>query len=168
MGKLIFRGLIVAILTVSTSIALGAQRSEVLNKPAPSFSLPDINSKVRSLTDWKGKLIILNFWATWCTPCRKEIPLLNQMQANYHFDGLQVIGVAVDNKQAVTEFNQTIPIDYVNLIGGLEAAKLTTRYGNNAGALPYTVIIDSQGAVTSIAAGLLTESYLRKVIERNL
>lgn len=159
---------ILSILLISPSVGFANNSSNALNKPAPNFSLSDIDRKRRNLNEWKGKLIILNFWATWCVPCKTEIPILNEVQKTYASEGLQVIGIAVDHWAAVKQFNHLIPIEYVNLIGNIDATLLVKRYGNRTGALPYTVVINPDGRIVSIASGQLTEQYLKQVIEKNL
>ncbi len=157
-----FSGLVLLIF-----LSLNIAHAGIIAQPAPDFSLPDAQGKLHRLTDWQGKVVILNFWATWCGPCKKEIPLLNAMQKDYGSDELQIVGIAIDNPKAVEQFIQLIPIEYLYLIGGTRAVKLVSRYGNTEGVLPYTVIIDPKGKIASIAKGLLTEKYLRRVIERN-
>ena len=134
----------------------------------PAFVLPDIKDKLHSSKQWQGKLQVLNFWATWCTPCKEEIPLFNQFQQKYKSDDVIFIGVAIDNKKAVEIFNKSIPINYPNLIGGDSGIKLIMQYGNKQGVLPYTVIIDRENKIAAIAKGRLTESKLTRLIEKNL
>ena len=149
------------------SSALTTQQS-LIGKPLPGFTLPDLKNQQQSSQQWKNKLLIINFWATWCTPCRKEIPIFNQFQTEYANDGIQFIGIAIDNANAVRKFIQTIPVNYVNLIGGNEAITLAVELGNITGSLPFTVIADSRGKIRSILSGKLTEKYLRKTIEKLL
>ena len=111
---------------------------------------------------------MLNFWATWCGPCRKEIPLLNSLQKSYAKRGVQIIGVAVDNAAAVKQFIRSVPIDYPVLIGDQEAIEVIEAYGDKTGALPYTVFINRAGIIDSLASGALTEDYARKSFERLL
>ncbi|MDX1811477.1 MAG: TlpA disulfide reductase family protein [Gammaproteobacteria bacterium] len=140
----------------------------VLNKKAPAFALADIHHKRRSLSEWKNRVVILNFWATWCVPCRKEIPLLNSLQKNHSSKELQIVGIAIDHWAAVKKYVSEIPIDYVNLIGNIDATLLVKRYGNDRGVLPYTVVISPDGKIVSIAAGQLTEDYLNHITEKYL
>jgi len=134
----------------------------------PAFDLPDVHGQAVSIARWDGRVIVLNFWATWCGPCRKEIPLLNTLQKNFAARGVQIVGVAVDNGTAVKQFMRSVPIDYPVLIGDQEAIEVIEAYGNRAGALPYTVFITRAGIIDSMASGALTEDYARKSIERLL
>ena len=154
---------------IATSLHINAAESlnkrHIIGKPSPDFSLPDINDQTLSLKQWRGKVIVLNFWATWCLPCLKEIPLLNKFQKHYAIDGLQIVGIAIDNKIAIKKFIKKTPIHYPNLIGNVQ---VTLKFGNQAGLLPYTVIINQQGNVVEVASGMLTEKYLQRVIEKHL
>lgn len=155
-------------LAANNAAAASDIQKNLLGKPLPDFVLPDINNKQQSSKQWRNKLLIINFWATWCTPCRKEIPIFNQFQTEFADDGIQFIGIAIDNAKAVRKFIQTIPVDYINLIGGNEAITLAVELGNITGSLPFTVIADDQGKIRSILSGKLTEKYLRKTIEKLL
>ena len=161
--------LLILFIGIDTPSYLNAAESfnkrHIIGKPNPGLSLPDINDQTLSLKQWHGKVIVLNFWATWCLPCLKEIPLLNKLQKQYAIDGLQIVGVAIDNKIAVKRFMRKTPIHYPNLIGNVQ---VTLKFGNQAGLLPYTVIINQQGNVVEVASGMLTEKYLQRVIEKHL
>lgn len=142
-----------------------ADARKILGKPSPGVYLADVNGHHLSLKQWHGKVILINFWATWCSPCIKEIPLLNTFQKRYAEDDLQIVGIAIDNAAAINKFTRKIPIQYPNLIGN---AELVLAFGNQAGSLPYTVIIDQHGKIVEIASGMLTETYLQKTIEKHL
>jgi len=142
-------------------------RPQIIGKTAPLFVLPDTNGKQHSLKQWRDKLIIVNFWATWCAPCKKEIPLFNDIQKEFE-DDIQFIGIAIDNANDVKIFNQRIPFNYPNLIGGLDAIELVQQYGNKAGTLPYTVFINRSGKIQMIASGKITRSFLHRTIEKLL
>jgi len=150
-----------------TSSPVISTSNKILGADAPPFTLTDINGTIFSLKNWRGKIVILNFWATWCKPCQKEIPLFNSLQAEYAED-VQFVGVAIDNIKNINTFMKSIPIDYVNLVGGIEATKMVVNYGNKAGVLPYTVIINQSGKVVSVMTGLLTKTVLVKQLEKHL
>ena len=159
-----------ALLCGWTLAALGADPASdsVVGHRRPAFDLPDVRGKANSIERWDGRIIVLNFWATWCGPCRKEIPLLNSLQKSYADRGVQFIGVAVDNATAVQQFLRGVPIDYPVLIGDQEALEIIEAYGDRAGALPYTVFINRAGNIDSMASGALTDDYARKTIEHLL
>ena len=129
------------------------------------FTLPDLEGKKRSLHEWRGKVIVLNFWATWCPPCREEIPLLVNLQKTQAASGLQVISVAIDNKTAVMLYRQSAGINYPILMGGDDAFDLVARYGNRMGSLPFTVIIDRSGAIAVRKLGAFTKNELESLVE---
>ncbi|MEE8388244.1 MAG: TlpA disulfide reductase family protein [Acidiferrobacterales bacterium] len=118
-----------------------------------AFTLPDVYDKPHSINQWRGKLILLNFWATWCPPCREEIPLFIDMQEKYGGKGLQIIGVAIDKKQDVENYADFSLINYPVLVGQEEAMVIMKQYGNRLGTLPYTVVIDPQGRVLNRKVG---------------
>lgn len=119
----------------------GSQRAAVDNV-RPLFRLKDIDDKVRDVKEWDGKVLMINFWATWCPPCRKEMPAFVKLQEKYADKGFTIIGIALDNKQAVIDFTDPMNINYPILQGEQEGMPLTTAYGNRLGVLPFTVIVD--------------------------
>ena len=156
---------IILLISIITQSDLNAKERRILGKTIPAISLENIEGQKQSLDQWQGKLIVINFWATWCLPCLKEIPLLNQFQKEYAIDGLQIIGIAIDNKLAVKKFIKKTPILYPNLLGN---AQVTLKFGNQAGLLPYTVIINQKGKIVEVASGMLTKKYLQRAIEKHL
>ncbi len=130
----------------------------------PEFSLPDAQGNLRNITEWDGNVIVLNFWATWCPPCRKELPTFVDLQNRYGDQGLQFIGLAVDTPENVSEFVQTLPLNFPNLIDEVQTMKIAALYGNDIGALPYTVIIDRQGRIVFTHKGELKAEEAEKLI----
>lgn len=120
----------------------------------PDVALPDLSGQPRSLRSFGARPLIVNFWATWCAPCRNEIPLLRELRRRYRADGLEVIGIAVDFPDAVQSYLRQTPIDYPLLIGeqgGLEAAQ---RFGMGS-ALPFSVFVDARGRIVALKLGEL-------------
>ena len=120
---------------------------------------------MRSITSWTGKSMIVNFWATWCAPCRREIPLLNQIQQQQMAQGFHVIGVAVDARDEVLEYAEANTIDYPVLIseeGGIEAA---SKLGQGSLGLPLTAFTDRQHRVIATHSGELTKPQADAMIE---
>ena len=126
----------------------------------PEFSLPDIDGNVRSIKEWDGKYIVLNFWATWCPPCQKEIPDFIEMQKKYHANNLQFVGVAIDDEEIVRRFTLEKGINYPSLIAEVAGIDIAKQYGNRTGALPFSVIIDPSGQVVFQHAGILSEKKI--------
>jgi thiol-disulfide isomerase/thioredoxin len=126
-----------------------------LNNPAasslastrPLFSLKDMQGKTRDVKEWDGKVLMVNFWATWCPPCRKEIPDFIRLQEKYKSQGLKIIGIALDAKQAVIDFTDPMNINYPVLIAEQNGIELTKAYGNRLGVLPFTVFVDRHGKI---------------------
>lgn len=116
----------------------------------PDLTLPDLQEQPRSLSEWDGKLIVLNFWATWCPPCVEEMPLFQALQDEYAERGVQFIGVAVDRPDAVAEFVAEHDIRYPILYGRQAAMSAGQDFGNQAGTLPWTVIIDQSGHIRQV------------------
>jgi peroxiredoxin len=134
------------------------------NEPRPDFSLKDLDGKSHDISDWNGKVVLLNFWATWCPPCRHEIPAFIKLQKEFGPKGLQVVGVAIDQKQLVEEFRDTVGINYPVLVGEMNAVDVSKRYGNQYGEIPYTVFIDRQGRIAHIQRGEMSEQQAAKII----
>ncbi len=130
----------------------------------PDFNLPDLQGKIHSNIEWDGKVVILNFWATWCPPCIKEIPLFIQLQEKYAAHDLQFVGIAVDHLQAVQYFVKKMNINYPILLGQQEAIPISINYGNHLGALPFTAIIDKQGHIVLQHIGKLSQQKIEDVI----
>ncbi len=113
----------------------------------PLFILKDLDGKQHDVREWDGKVLMINFWASWCPPCRKEIPDFIRLQENYRDKGLVVVGIALDQKQAVMDFIDPMDINYPILLGEDLGIDLTKAYGNRLGVLPYTVIVDRSGKI---------------------
>jgi thiol-disulfide isomerase/thioredoxin len=124
----------------------------------PDFSLADRVGQMRSLHDWNGKALIVNFWATWCAPCRKEIPLLQKLQRERAGEGFQVVGIAVDFREKVLAYADEMKIDYPLLIGEQEALDAASAFGVEAIGFPFTIFTDTRGRVVVAHMGELTQA----------
>lgn len=134
------------------------------NTTALSFSLPDVTGKQRPISEWKNKLLIINFWGTWCPPCLKEIPSFIKLQNQFIDTELQFIGIAIDKKQAVIEYLKTISINYPILIGGDSAINLSYKLGNIIKAVPFTIIVNQQGQIIHRQPGEITNEEIIEII----
>lgn len=126
-------------------------------KPAPAWKLKDLEGKKVSLEDFKGKIVVLNFWATWCPPCVKEVPDFIALQKQYGADGVAFVGVAVDDdKKDLKKFIEKEGVNYPILIS---TDKVLKDYGD-VGMIPTTFVIDREGKITAKHAGLVEKAVL--------
>lgn len=123
-------------------------------------AFPDLEGKMQPLKQWQGKVLVLNFWAPWCPPCREEIPEFVKEQAQYRARGVVFVGLALDRKEDVQAFVDEAGIDYPILLGENDAAELAKAAGDRLGGLPFTVILDRKGAIAFSVAGELPREQL--------
>ncbi|HEY6619390.1 MAG TPA: TlpA disulfide reductase family protein [Steroidobacteraceae bacterium] len=121
----------------------------------PDFSLDDLAGKSTSITSWRGKSLVINFWATWCDPCRREIPLLKTLAADWAGRDLTVVGIAMDHADKVRQFAKQFKIDYPVLIGEQDALEAAAKFGMDSPVLPFTVFTDRRGEVVALFVGEL-------------
>ncbi len=121
----------------------------------PLFSLADAAGVQRSIAEWDGRALMINFWATWCPPCRREIPLLNTLRDRHAPQGFEVIGVAVDFREDVLRYMETTPIHYPILIGEQEGLDVVKAFGLATLGFPFTVFTDTRGRIVTIHVGEL-------------
>ena len=141
---------------------------DLLGSFRPDFQLGSNNGGFVGPGDYSGKTILLNFWATWCAPCREEMPMLMDLQNQYGPDGLQVIGIALDDAENVRSFISKYGISYPVLVGGEDVFETSSAYGNDEGVLPYTVLIDKTGVVRWRYAGLIRHDNISSVLSELL
>jgi len=155
---------IAAVTGLATALYIGGAEAPAQR---PDFTLPDLQGQPRTAAEFDGKVLIINFWATWCKPCRKEIPMLVAAQNDYGPRGVQVIGVAVDTRGAATAFADRYDINYPVLAAPTEGARVQDAYTTGdgpAGVLPYTVIVDRDGRMIEHIAGALDRARLDPLI----
>ena len=131
----------------------------------PEFALKDIEDKLRNAKEWDGKVLLINFWATWCPPCRREIPAFIEVRDAYKDKGFEIIGIAIDTKQNVIDFTDPMGVDYPLLLGEDEGIKLSQAYGNRLGVLPYTVFVDRKGRIISTHRNEMTYKMVEEIIQ---
>jgi thiol-disulfide isomerase/thioredoxin len=135
--------------------AMEAAAHPVVPARLPDFSLTDMSGKSTSIAAWSGRSLVINFWATWCAPCRREIPLLKTLSADWAGRDLTVIGVAVDYADKVRQFAEQFKIDYPVLIGEQDALEVAAKFGMASPAFPFTVFTDRRGEVVALFVGEL-------------
>jgi thiol-disulfide isomerase/thioredoxin len=145
--------------------ALATEAAPQLVETLPQFQLADRDGQVRSLQDWPDRALIVNFWATWCAPCRREIPLLQQLQRDHADEGFQVIGIAVDFRDKVLAYADEMQIEYPLLIGEQEALDAAAAFGVATVGLPFTVFSDRRGRIVTAHLGELTAAEADLILD---
>jgi len=147
---------------------LGLLRSDGGSRALLAAEFSGLDGGKRRLTEWKGKIIVCNFWATWCQPCREEIPMLVALSTQMESKGVQVVGIAVDLAAKVAEFARDYKITYPLLIAGPDGLDLMRETGNQVGGLPYTAFLDRTGRISGTKLGALKESEVRRRLSQML
>ena len=124
----------------------------------PDFSLHDLEGKTASISAWRGQSLIVNFWATWCAPCQREIPLLEALQGEWAGRGITVIGIAVDQRENVRAYAKQLKIRYPLLIGEEDALEAAAAFGVASPVFPFTVFTDHRGDVVALYLGELHQA----------
>jgi thiol-disulfide isomerase/thioredoxin len=125
-------------------------------------TMPDAKGKPQDFASLKGKTLIVNFWATWCPPCVEEMPELSALQAELTPRNTQIIGIGIDNPANIADFAARYKIAYPLYIAGMNGTELSRQFGNQAGGLPFTVLVDAKGAVRKTYLGRLKIDELRR------
>ncbi len=133
-----------------------------------AVSLPDATGTAQTLGQWRGKLLVVNFWATWCAPCREEMPMFVKAQGEHGSRGLQFVGIAVDDVEKVRQFATEIGVNYPTLIGGYGAMELSKSLGNSLMALPFTVVVDRSGKIVMRQLGPVKPAQLDALVKQSL
>ena len=126
--------------------------------------IPDLAGRVQSIDQWRGKVIVVNFWATWCAPCREEIPIFVRLQDKYRERGLQFVGIAIDQQDRVRPYAAELGMNFPILIGGVGAIDLTRTLGNRAGVLPYTIVLARDGTIAAAEIGAVKEAKFEPLL----
>ena len=135
--------------------ALGLQfNSGAAELLAKSFS--DLDGQWHRVREWRGRIVLCNFWATWCVPCREEVPLLVAAKRKYGAHGFEIAGIGIDNAANLAQFAKTYQINYRVLVGDAASPGLMRRLGNGSGALPFTLVLNRQQTVVYSKLGALT------------
>lgn len=127
-------------------------------------SLTDADGKPATLASFKGQKVVVNFWASWCGPCVQEMPELVALSHEYRQKGIRFIGIGVDSGQNVKNFLEKVKVDYPVFVSGYAGADLARNFGNTAGALPFTVVIDEHGKIRETKLGQIQPAELKKTL----
>ena len=168
MKRHIFLYAAIAILFVAIGIYFGVKR---FTPAAPentavadllTQSMANAQGQAQSLSQWKGKSLVVNFWATWCAPCVQEMPELSALQTEVANKNIQILGIGIDSASNIAEFSSKYRISYPLYVAGMSGTDLSRQFGNQAGGLPFTVLVGSDGKIRKTYLGRLRFEELRK------
>jgi len=128
------------------------------------LGFPDLQGQEQQLAQWRGQVLVLNFWASWCAPCREEMPDFAALREQYRPHGVEFLGIAIDNPANVAQFLRRLPVAYPILIGEGAAHGLARQLGNPSGALPYTIVLDRDGNIVLSHLGRLSRAMLEATL----
>ena len=158
----------IALLFIAIGIYFGVQQNKPKHSANPavaaflSQTLPDVQGKSQQLSQWKGRPLVINFWATWCAPCVQEMPELSALQSELTPRHIQIVGIGIDSLSNITEFSQRYKISYPLYVAGMGGTELSKQLGDQTGSLPFTVLIDANGQVKKTYLGRLKFNELRQ------
>lgn len=152
-------GLVVLVLALLLRGSLSSPPAQSLPpNPVLALTLPDLVGHQQNLAQWHGKVIMVNFWATWCGPCRDEMPELSEFQRRH--PEVQLVGIGIDNPERIRQFAAQHPVSYPLLMGTEEIMNLTRKMGNAMDAFPFTLVFNAQGQVV--------ESFMGRIVIEDL
>ena len=162
----IFVFVIVAVIAAAAGMFISHQRTTPQTPEARAIAnlfaqtMPDVSGKPQALSQWRGKPMIVNFWATWCAPCVEEMPELAALQAEVA--PVQIIGIGVDSQENIAQFAEKMHIYYPLYVAGTGATDLLRQFGNQAGGLPFTALVGLDGNLKKVYLGRLNFDELRR------
>ena len=130
--------------------------------PIFELALTDLNGQAQSFGQWRGKVLIVNYWATWCHPCREEMPGFSRLQDKYRDKGVQFVGISIDTAEKIIEFQKMTPVTYPLLIGDISVMENSAKLGNSRQALPFTAVFDREGRLSATKLGRMSEPELEQ------
>ncbi len=151
------------IVTESPTSTSGAALTRLMTK-----DYADLQGRPLSLKQWSGKVLVVNFWATWCPPCREEMPGFSRLQKKYADNGVQFVGIGVDDADKIVQFQKEFPVDYPLAVAELDAMSLTAELGNSTEGLPFTVFIDRTGHLRLAKVGRMSEPEVERQLAEML
>lgn len=129
-----------------------------------ALSLPDAEGRMHPLAQWKDRVLVVNFWATWCPPCKEEMPDFSRISSKFSKNGVQFAGISIDSPDKVRAFASAVPVSYPLLVADLDTLALSADLGNQARALPFTVVFRAGGAVQRVKLGRFPPEQLERAI----
>ena len=164
----IFLGFLLQETKNSSATKLVAKNAPVTNDGASlilATTLPDLQGKKQSILQWKGKVLVINFWATWCEPCRREMQEFIELQNELRDQGLLFIGIAMDQESKVQQLSKEIGVNYPVLLGGIKSMELAEAAGNRYAVLPFTVILNRNGEIASTHVCRISRDKLEPILK---
>lgn len=146
----------------------GVTKPEVTGGVIYAASFTDVDGNPQSLGQWQKKLLVVNFWATWCAPCKEEMPIFARLQRDMETKGVQFVGIAADSRENVANFAQKSPVGYPLYPSESGAIDFSKRLGNRLGLLPHTVVVAPSGEVVYTKLGQIVEADFAAVLTKNL
>lgn len=165
------RIVLIAVAVLAVMVGAAAQRwlsAGSAEWQGPESAFPDLSGKPVRLSDERSEVLMLNFWASWCEPCREEMPVLDRLYAEFRPRGLRIVGIALEDREGVAAFLQKFPVGYPILVGEHGGDALAARLGNSAGGLPFTAVFDASGRVLATHLGPQTRPRFLADIEPRL
>lgn len=156
-------GALLYVLGCSGGAAPDAEPREII---APAFTLFDLEGNAVSLADFRGEVLLIDFWATWCAPCKEEIPMMNELQHSYGDAGFRILAISDESAEIVRDFVEVKPMNYTNLVGPDEYEDIATQYG--VFSLPTAFLVDGEGRVVQDFRGTKSRKALEGKIRELL
>ena len=159
---------VIAVLFASVGLYFGNLRAHAeVPEPASVHKLfatkiLNLNNQPQALSQWKGKMLLVNFWATWCTPCVKEMPEMSTLQIQNKAGNFQIIGIGIDSASNIQEFSSKYKISYPIYVGGTDGSALLRDLGDEAGGLPFSVLIGPNGQIKKTYLGRLKMDEVKR------
>ncbi|NDV11425.1 TlpA family protein disulfide reductase [Crenobacter sp. HX-7-9] len=151
---------------LSSLLAVAAPAAQASALTATPFAT--LAGKTQTLADYRGRVVVVNFWASWCAPCREEMPLLERLRNRWQAKGGEVVGIALEDARSAAAMARSLGVRYPILVGNADTLALMRSLGNQAGGLPFTVVLDREGRVVARLTGKLSEQNLRDAVEPRL
>jgi len=160
-----------ALIAAAIGYRLGAlgENAEFPTAATPAFAifemvLTDLKGQPQGLGQWRGKVLVVNYWATWCHPCLEEMPGFSRLQDKYRDKSVQFVGISIDTASKIIEFQKTTPVSYPLLIGNIGVMENSAALGNTRQALPFTAVFDGQGRLAATKLGRFAEADLERLL----
>jgi len=150
---MIKNGFLSVAIIVALVFAAAPSHGSESNARRPDFTLPDLDGTDRSISEWDGNAMLINFWATWCIPCVREIPMLSELHNDYRDRDFQVLGIAVDTPENVREFLDRVDMDYLTLVEEQKSQEVAREFSEQFLGLPFSAFVDHEGRVLWVHAG---------------